>query len=99
MVVIRSKDRRSDVRTCLEAPYRARIDDGTRIVPFDCTILDISADGARLAMAHARSLPANVTLLLSCDGKSTRRSCCVTWRADEEIRVEFLDETVRMLVD
>ncbi len=56
-----------------------------------CTLWDISAQGARLAAPHPKSLPANFTLLLSNDG-SSRRSCRVVWRSDAQLGVQFIED-------
>jgi hypothetical protein len=52
-------------------------------------MLDISGIGARLAVNGADTLPDQLVLLLSHDGRSHRR-CSVVWRSETAIGVEFI---------
>jgi PilZ domain len=67
---------------------------GARIVwdggssPQDCRMLDVSAHGARLELEAAATLPDKFTLLLSHDG-DLRRQCCVIWRSEKAVGIEF----------
>lgn len=53
----------------------------------NCVVRDISATGARLAMASTRSIPD--TFDLSFDGARTLRPCRVIWRTVTEIGLQF----------
>ena len=67
----------------------ARIDVSGTI--HDCTVIDISEFGARLAVETTLALPDWFVLLLTPSGHPARR-CRVAWRSDEELGVEFLPE-------
>lgn len=54
----------------------------------DCTIVDISDMGARLAIEHPESVPDHFTMLLTTRGIPCRK-CRLVWRRDEHIGVEF----------
>jgi PilZ domain len=56
----------------------------------DCTIRDISEDGACLRVTSALGIPAFFELIL--DDK-TQRLCQVKWRKETQIGVEFQNET------
>jgi methyl-accepting chemotaxis protein len=51
-----------------------------------CTILDLSASGARIAVACPKTLPGHVLVRI----RGLIRRCNVIWRSDCEIGVEFL---------
>jgi len=59
----------------------------------DCTIRDISEDGACLRVASALGIPDVFELVLD---ERTRRPCRVVWRKETQIGVEFQHEIVRM---
>jgi hypothetical protein len=67
---------------------------GARIVcdggasPQNCRMLDLSARGARLELESAAALPDKFILLLSHDG-GLRRQCCVIWRSENAVGIEF----------
>lgn len=55
-----------------------------------CTMLDISAGGARLKIDAAAELPELFTLLFSkLDGK-LKRHCVVAWRKEKQLGVRFV---------
>lgn len=60
--------------------------DGTPLV--GCQVQDISATGARLALAQATELPATFWLTLSRGGE-VRRRCNLVWQNSIEIGAEF----------
>jgi len=65
-----------------------------------CTMLDISAGGARLKLAAAVAVPELFTLLLSkIDGK-LKRHCVVAWREEKQVGVRFVtaDDFVSAIV-
>ena len=62
--------------------------DGT--IVGQCTMLDISAGGARLKVDAAAEVPELFTLLLSkLDGK-LKRHCAVAWRKEKQLGVRFV---------
>jgi PilZ domain len=60
-------------------------------VRIPCVLWDVSDSGARIAAAHANTLPHVFCLLLGNDGKS-RRFCRVVWRQGGQVGVRFIDE-------
>ncbi len=60
--------------------------DGSGLV--SCRMLDVSGTGARLEVKGADSLPDQLVLVLSHDGR-LRRQCSVVWRSETAIGVEF----------
>lgn len=67
---------------------------GARLVGVDgsalgaCTMLDVSADGARLKLKASDALPEQFVLLLSRDGR-LRRPCTVAWQLENTVGVGF----------
>ena len=56
-----------------------------------CTMLDVSAGGARLKVAAETVAPSEFTLLLSKVNASMRRRCTVAWQDNKQnIGVRFL---------
>ena len=55
-----------------------------------CTILDLSATGARIAVARAGSIGNDVSLALTGDVRKVTR-CRLIWRTDAAIGVEFIE--------
>jgi PilZ domain-containing protein len=84
-----STDKRRSRRRPLHHEGRIKRADGEPQIP--CSVRDISATGARLAVEMPAAVPDQFILLLSRDGR-TRRACTVVWRSAEEIGVEFLSE-------
>lgn len=66
-------------------------DDGSIIGP--CTMLDVSATGARLKVAPEIETPSEFMLLLSKVNAAMRRRCVVAWREKEDIGVRFLSSS------
>jgi hypothetical protein len=81
------EERRRILRHKVSIP--ARIDVGGTIR--ECTVVDISELGAKLAVDAAQALPDSFLLLLTPSGHPARR-CRVAWRSDEDVGVEFLPE-------
>jgi PilZ domain len=54
----------------------------------DCTVLDVSENGARIMIAKPAKLPDELHLVLS--GNGTRRRCRLAWRSDEEAGLQYL---------
>ena len=61
--------------------------DGT--IVSQCTMVNVSASGAKLAVKKPSALPNTFNLLLSKKGE-VRRQCEVVWRADKTIGVRFV---------
>jgi hypothetical protein len=57
-----------------------------------CTLLDVSASGARLKMESVPGVPAEVTLVLSRFYAPIQRKCLVVWRKDHQLGVRFVRE-------
>jgi hypothetical protein len=57
-----------------------------------CTILDLSAGGARLQLANAGFAETKIDLAFSKDVRKTTR-CRVIWRKGSIVGVEFLKQT------
>jgi hypothetical protein len=55
-----------------------------------CTVLDMSAEGARIALPVAAELPEEFRLLFSRDGRDGRR-CRLIWRLEDQIGVNYLE--------
>jgi PilZ domain-containing protein len=79
-------DKRRARRRTLYHEGRIKPPDGGPQLP--CSVRDISATGARLAVEMPAAVPDQFMLLLSRDGR-TRRVCEVVWRSAEEVGVEF----------
>ena len=62
-------------------------DDGSIIGP--CTLLDISAGGAKLKLCGDFAAPAEFTLRLSKFNNSMRRQCTVAWAHEKHVGVRF----------
>jgi hypothetical protein len=62
--------------------------DGSRIG--ECSMLDVSAGGARLQITGGVSVPDEFILLLSKFGPGVRRRCAVAWRNETEVGIRFL---------
>jgi hypothetical protein len=58
-----------------------------------CTVCDLSAMGARLALEATAAVPDRVTLSL--DNGRTVRCCRVAWRTAGQMGVEFQDEALQ----
>jgi hypothetical protein len=54
-----------------------------------CTMVDVSAGGARLKFGAQVEVPDEFILLLSCFDGSLMRRCFVAWREEKEIGVQF----------
>ncbi len=80
-------DQRREVRRRVH--YPAFVERGDGRPPLDCTILDISALGARLSVSANAKIPDRFTLLLSKIASGCRH-CRVVWRSKLLIGVEFV---------
>jgi hypothetical protein len=68
--------------------FPAWIDIGNGAALRDCTVLDVSEDGARIMVASPAELPKEFYLVLSKHG--TRRRGRLAWRSGEEVGVSYL---------
>jgi hypothetical protein len=68
--------------------FAAWIDVGNGAAQRDCTVVDVSEDGARIMVASPAELPQEFYLVLSKHG--TRRRCRLVWRSDEEVGMSYL---------
>lgn len=59
----------------------------------DCCVRDISETGARLRCKDQAAVPTEFRLVLT--GDNTLRECCVVWRRDDFIGVQFMGEARR----
>lgn len=55
-----------------------------------CTIVDMSAGGARIAVTSPTDLPDEFSLVLAFSGGNITRRVHVVWRADGEIGVRYV---------
>lgn len=56
----------------------------------ECTVLDVSASGARVLLKHDMKAPPNFTLHMERRGSVTRR-CQTVWQTEKEVGVRFVD--------
>jgi hypothetical protein len=68
--------------------YAAKIFIGGKDRARDCTVSDISANGARLVLDSDHDLPNSFFLLFTENGE-TRRRCKVIWRTGATVGVAF----------
>ena len=54
-----------------------------------CTLVDISEDGARLAIEEAEDLPDQFNLVLSRFGRPSHQ-CSVVWKVTDQVGVKFI---------
>jgi hypothetical protein len=80
-----SEDRRTSPRRVLDSA--AKIIGDQTMGPFQCTIVDISNSGVRLAVR--RDVPDEFSLILN-DATGVRHKCRVVWRRDHQIGAKFL---------
>jgi hypothetical protein len=79
-------DRRQKIRRTLRVKgFLLRGDD---VDALPCTLVDISATGARLMTKEVKDVPDEFTIALTPSG-NPRRKCRVVWRGDEDIGVAF----------
>jgi hypothetical protein len=59
---------------------------GPKIEPIDCTVIDMSAGGARLSVQRPQDIPDNLEFLHG----TIRRKCCVVWRRGFQVGISYL---------
>lgn len=69
--------------------YPAQIDAGEGIPLRECTVYDVSEEGAQIQVADPQKLPNEFALLLGYQG-SARRRCRLMWRSSTRVGVRFL---------
>jgi hypothetical protein len=57
--------------------------------PVRCTMIDVSASGARLRLNAASEVPDEFTLVLSKAGR-VRRRCRIVWRREDIMGIRFV---------
>jgi hypothetical protein len=82
-----SKERRAAQRRGMT--WQAIMIDAAGAPIAKCTIVDVSSNGAKLALKQPMTPPDSFVLVLSKNG-GVRRRCEVTWRSDESIGVRFV---------
>jgi hypothetical protein len=80
--------RRKTVRRAVRVPALA-LADGTKTALCPCTVIDISAGGAKIKVDNPEAVPTIFLLVLSRGARTVRR-CEVRWRSATEIGVRFL---------
>lgn len=71
-----------------EIGRRAWLDVGGDGLLFNCTVLDLSENGAKLGIDAIDQLPTTFDLLLTRKGQP-RYSCQVVWRRSDAVGVKF----------
>jgi hypothetical protein len=84
-----NKEQRSHIRRTIA--QRARIESPDGLFAGDCTMIDVSAGGARLVLSTPDRLPSRFFLILSYDG-ALRRQCQTVWQTDTKAGVQFIFE-------
>jgi two-component system cell cycle response regulator len=63
----------------------------------DCVIREISREGARLEVSHAKELP--LTFLLRIEGEAALRLCTTAWRSEDQVGVEFNQQIIERNIE
>ncbi|HUQ34806.1 MAG TPA: PilZ domain-containing protein [Aestuariivirga sp.] len=71
---------------------KASISHSTLSEGLDCIVREISQDGARLELPHAKDLP--LAFLLRLDGETALRLCTTAWHSDNQVGVEFSQQII-----
>jgi hypothetical protein len=82
-----SKEKRSHIRRSIA--QRARIESPDGSFAGECTMIDVSAGGARLVLSTPDPLPNRFFLILSHDG-ALRHLCQPVWQTDTKAGVQFI---------
>jgi hypothetical protein len=80
-------EQRRSIREHVDFP--AWIDIGDNSQPRNCTVLDVSEDGARIMASYLAELPKEFWLVLSKD-RTRRRHCQIVWRSDTQAGLKYL---------
>jgi len=84
------KSKRRHRRSVVSQPA-LMVDDNESIIG-GCTMLDVSAGGARLKLNGTFAGPNEFALLLSKFNTGIRRRCLVAWHSNDELGVRFLPD-------
>jgi PilZ domain len=82
-----TKEHRRSVRRTIQHKSAILNDDGSILA--NCTMMDVSAHGAKIATLEKTEIPDEFVLLLAKGGK-VRRKCKVAWRRQNEVGVKFV---------
>jgi hypothetical protein len=82
---VRAEDQRKHTRRPVHIAAKMNVGRSLR----DCAVLDISDNGARIAVERSQEVPDEITICMSPRGFPIR-PCRVIWRSDTEIGVEFI---------
>lgn len=82
-------EHRKFTRRRVEQSVLMAADNGVIIA--QCTMLDVSAGGARLKLAGDVTVPEQFTLFLSKIDARLKRRCVIAWRKEKQIGVRFVD--------
>lgn len=80
-------DKRKDRRRQVAQPALLVQDSGAIIAP--CTMLDVSAGGARLILPSEMDVPSQFVILLSKLHRAAKRHCYVIWTKGNQVGVRF----------
>jgi len=81
-------EHRKSPRRRIEQSVLMTLDNGSIIG--QCTMLDVSAGGARLKVNGDLTVPQQFTLLLSKIDGRLKRHCVVAWRKEKQVGVRFV---------
>jgi len=83
-------DKRNQVRRLID--ISAKLFAGVEAPVWDCVVMDISSNGARIAVDAVDDIPDLFTLRLTTRGRTSHR-CRVIWRAAHQMGVKFEPST------
>ena len=83
-----NQERRKWPRRQVNQPVLMAQPDGAMIAP--CTMVDVSAGGARLRLEADVSVPSEFNLMLSKFDPRMMRRCLIAWRDERQMGVRFL---------
>jgi hypothetical protein len=84
-----SAERRKWPRRTVNQPVLMMGDGGTMIAP--CTMVDVSAGGARLKLDAEIPVPNEFNLMLSKFNAGVMRRCLIAWRDERQLGVRFVN--------
>jgi hypothetical protein len=87
-----SIENRKTPRRLVRHPARIVNPDDSKLLL--CTIVDVSATGAKLELREPAEVPREFTILLS-DNASVSRQCQVSWQSGTKVGVRFIIAEVK----
>ena len=84
-----SAERRKSPRRTVNQPVLMMGEGGAMIAP--CTMVDVSAGGARLKLDGEVPVPNEFNLMLSKFNAALMRRCLIAWRNEQQMGVRFLN--------